>query len=273
MSGDMTDCPSIGFDSLLDFAHKLADASGDVILRHFRRQSDVENKSGTGGFDPVTVADRAAEKIIRQQLEETYPDHGIVGEEYGRSGEGREYCWYIDPIDGTRAFVAGLPVWGTLIGLTRHERPELGLMNQPFTKERYWSGDSGTYYRGPGGELLIRTRKCNSLDMAVFSTTSPDLFLPGPEYDAFRRLQGRVRMTRYGADCYAYCRLAAGDIDLVAESGLRSHDIIALIPIVERAGGRITSWDGGPASAGGRILASGDPALHDRALKLLAVDD
>ena len=268
----MTNGNSPDFESLLEFAHTLADASGEVILRHFRRHGDIEDKAEAGVFDPVTAADRAAEDIIRRELQAAYPDHGIIGEEFGRIGEDRDYCWYLDPIDGTRAFIVGFPVWGTLIGLTKAARPELGLMNQPFTGERYWNSKKGSHYRGPDGEQLIQTRACDTLDKAVLSTTSPDLFVPGAENDAFSRLKDRVRMTRYGADCYAYCRLAAGDIDLVAETGLNAYDILALIPIIESAGGRITSWDGGSAIAGGQILASGDPDLHEEALKLLATE-
>ena len=143
-------------------------------------------------------------------------------------------------------------------------------MNQPFTGERYWNSRTGAHYRGPDGERPIKTRACGNLDEAVLSTTSPDLFVDGAEFNAFGRLRDGVRMTRYGADCYAYCRLAAGDIDLIAETGLNAYDILALIPIIECAGGRVSSWDGGSALSGGRILASGDPALHDRALKVLA---
>lgn len=266
----MTDGNSPSLESLLEFAHTLADASGDVIMQYFRQHGDIEDKAGSGIFDPVTAADRAAEQIIRDKLEATYPDHGIVGEEFGRSREDHDYCWFLDPIDGTRAFIVGFPVWGTLIGLTKASRPVLGLMNQPFTRERYWNSDAGAHYRGPEGESTIRTRSCAAFEQAILSTTSPDLFVPGDEDDAFHRLKDRVQMTRYGADCYAYCRLAAGHIDLVAETGLNAYDILPLIPIIEHAGGRITSWDGGSATSGGRILASGDPALHEEVLKLLA---
>lgn len=257
--------------TLLAFAHSLADQSAKAILPHFRRPIAVDNKSGPGDFDPVTAADRAAERAIAAMIRRTYPDHGLVGEEYGtHAGEAR-MRWVVDPIDGTRAFIMGYPVWGTLIGLLDGTEPLLGLMDQPFTRERIWSGPQSSHIRiGDGAARRIRTRACPRLEDAIFSTTHPDLFAPGAEQDGFARLKAKARMTRYGGDCYAYAMLAAGFVDLVAEAGLKPHDIVALMPIIERAGGRITTWDGGPATDGGRILASGDPRLHDKALKLLA---
>lgn len=259
------------FDAWLATAHALADASGEVILPYFRRRMAVTNKDGAGGFDPVTAADRAAERTIAKALSARLPNHGMVGEEYGiRSGDAR-HQWVIDPIDGTRAFILGLPLWGTLIGLLEDARPVLGLMDQPYTRERFWSGANGAYMREAGGrERRLKTRACASLGEAMFSTTHPDLFTPGLEAEHFLAVKREARMTRYGGDCYAYCLLAAGHIDVIMETGLKPHDVVALIPIIERAGGRITTWTGKPAADGGRIVATGDPHLHEQLVRQLA---
>ena len=178
--------------------------------------------------------------------------------------------WVIDPIDGTKSFITGSPLWGTLIGLTGDDEPLLGLMNQPFTKERFWSDGQQTRYRSPDGtECQVQTRRCPTLDAAMLTTTSPDLLGRGAELDRFDALSRHVLMRQFGGDCYAYCLLAAGHIDLVVEAGLNPHDIVPLIPIVEQAGGQVTCWDGGNAARGGRIVASGDAALHEAALDIL----
>ncbi len=252
-------------------AHELADAAGAAILPHFRSRLDLGNKAGPGGFDPFTAADRSAEEAIRALLAARLPEHGIEGEEYGMVAPDAELRWVIDPIDGTRAFIVGLPVWGTLIGLLDRGAPVLGLMNQPYTRERFWSVADGSYFRGPDGEQQrLRTRECATLQAAMMSTTDPTMFKIGDEQQAFERVRKHTRAVRYGADCYAYCLLAAGHIDIVVEAGLKPYDIVALIPIIERAGGRVTTWDGGSPTRGGRIIATGDARLHDAALKLLA---
>jgi myo-inositol-1(or 4)-monophosphatase len=259
------------YKDLLATAHRLADAAGAAILPHFRRRLVVDNKAASGGFDPVTAADRAAERAIDRLLRKAHPDHGMVGEEYGVRDGSTPYRWVIDPIDGTKAFILGLPVWGTLIGLIDGETPRLGMMNQPFTSERYFAAEKASWLRvGDAAARRLATRPCPTLSDAMLSTTHPDLFAAGHEADAFARLKAATRMTRYGGDCYAYCLLAAGHLDLVVEAGLKPHDIVALIPIIERAGGRLTTWDGGPATGGGRIVAAGDPRLHERAMRVLA---
>lgn len=253
----------LSFKTLLAFAHELADGSGPAILPHFRRPIRVDNKAGDGRFDPVTAADKAAERRIAKAIAARWPDHGLIGEEYGVVNAGAHYRWVVDPIDGTRAFVMGSPLWGTLIGLLEGDTPQLGLMDQPFTGERFWSGGSASYWRGPAGKARrIRSRGCSRIEDAVLTTTHPGLLATAADRNAFRRLEAQARMTRFGGDCYAYCLLAAGFVDCVVESGLKPYDIVALIPIVERAGGCITGWDGGPATAGGRIVAAGDPRLH-----------
>ncbi len=270
----MNTLPAPGFDAFLAFAHTLADRAAEAILPHFRQTDDVEDKSTTGLFDPVTLADRAAEQVIRKLVADTWPEHALLGEEFGvqsGSGEGAaEFCWIVDPIDGTRSFISGMPVWGSLIGLNRQGKPILGLMNQPFTGERYWSTEDHACYRGPDGERQLKTRVCPTLSAATLLSTSPEMFSGTGELARFEALSENVRLRRFGTDCYGYCMVAAGHADLVVESSLQAYDIAPLIPIVERAGGRVTTWDGAPAWNGGRIVASGDPALHDAALSALS---
>lgn len=259
------------FKELLALAHELADTSGQVIRPQFRKPLDVSNKAGASAFDPVTKADKAAERAIARLIRARAPDHGLVGEEYGSERAAAALKWVVDPIDGTRSFITGSPLWGTLIGLLHEGAPVLGVMDQPYTGERCWSSETGAHLRDVSGKTRrLRTRACPELADALVMTTSPDLFEPGAETEGFLRVKGATRMTRYGGDCYAYCLLAAGFVDLVVEAGLKSYDIVALIPIVERAGGRVTTWDGRPATEGGRILASGDAKLHAKALKLLS---
>jgi histidinol-phosphatase len=259
--------------TLVAFAHELADAAGAVILPHFRAPLAVDNKAGGSAFDPVTAADRGAEAAMRALIRSRYPSHGILGEEYGRQ-EGDAATWVLDPVDGTRGFITGLPTWGTLIGLQLDDRALIGVMDQPFVRDRFVGSPLGAELRttGPDGHtrhVPLAVRSCASLAEAVLSTTSPDLFAPG-EREAFAALRSEVRLTRYGGDCYAYCMVALGLVDLVVESGLQPYDIVALIPIIERAGGVVTSWDGGAAVAGGRIVAAGDRRIHEAALARLS---
>ena len=258
------------FDTYLAFAHRLADVSAAAVMQYFRSLNRVEDKSEGRDYDPVTIADREAEQVIRAEVAENWPDHDVHGEEFGSPTKGAEFCWLVDPVDGTRPFIMGLPVWGTLIALLRNGKPLLGLMNQPFTGERYWSGMDGAYYRGPDGEKRITSRACPRLSDAILSSTSPDLFATPQDEERFDALSESVRMRWFGGDCYAYCLLAAGHIDLVVESGLSAHDIAPLIPIIEQAGGCISSWNGGDASEGGHAVACGDPALHEAVLKVLS---
>jgi histidinol phosphatase-like enzyme (inositol monophosphatase family) len=251
------------------FVDRLADASGDAIRPFFRTSLSIEDKGSGRGFDPVTAADRAAEAAMRALIRRNFPTHGIIGEEFGSERDDAEYVWVLDPIDGTRAFIAGLPTWGTLIGLNRNGRPVFGMMHQPFTAERFFGDGGSATYRGSGGERKLRTRRCGSLKEAIISTTSPKLFA-GEELRAYDRVESVARLARYGGDCYAYCMLAAGHIDLVIESGLKPYDIVALIPIIEGAGGIVTAWDGGSAAEGGRIVAAGDRRVHAAAVELLS---
>ena len=256
------------FEPLLATAHSLADRAGAVILPHFRTGGAVDHKGGDL-FDPVTAADRDAEQAIRASLAASHPTHGVLGEEFDALNPGAEYCWMIDPIDGTRSFILGLPLWGTLIGLTRGGVPLLGVMDQPFTGERFWSGQTESFFRHGGANRTIRVRSCGALSEALLATTSTDFFT-NAELERFGELSRKVRLRRYGGDCYNYCLLAMGHIDLVVEAGLKPFDIVALIPIIERAGGIVTNWEGGNAKDGGRILAAGDKRIHAEAMKVLA---
>ena len=216
----------------------------------------------------MTAADRAAETVMRTLIRRTFPDHGIIGEEFGRDRADAEYVWVLDPIDGTKSFIAGMPAWGTLIALLRSGEPVFGMMNQPFTRERF-SGDGGAArYRGPAGDRALRVRPCASLADAVLFTTSPRL-MNGADRATFGKVEDAVRLSRYGGDCYAYCMLAAGHVDLLIETELKPHDVLALIPIIIGAGGVITSWEGGTPNAGGRIVAAGDKRVHAAAMAML----
>jgi myo-inositol-1(or 4)-monophosphatase len=250
------------------FVDELATVAGDAIRPFFRTSLGVDNKSRTGAFDPVTGADRAAEQAMRMLIRKTFPEHGIVGEEFGSEGGDRSYVWVLDPIDGTKSFISGMPAWGTLIALLRSGEPVFGIMNQPFIRERF-SGDGGrASYRGPAGERALRVRACPDLARAVLFTTSPLLMNEG-DRETFSRVEKAVRLSRYGGDCYAYCMLAAGHVDLVIETELKPYDVLPLMPIIVGAGGIVTSWDGGAPNAGGRIIAAGDARVHAAALELL----
>lgn len=249
------------------FFNRLADAARAETLPRFRTGLDVVNKEQKAGFDPVTEGDRAAELAIRALVEAHFPEHGFLGEEHEDVGLDRDLVWVVDPIDGTRAFISGVPVWGTLIGLQEKGRAIMGLMDQPFTGERYFADGQKSWYSGPGGERQLKTRDCASLSDAILFTTSPHIF--GEDLDRYMRVQNSVRLFRYGIDCYAYALLAAGHVDIVVENSLKPYDVGALIPIIEQAGGIMTDWEGGRPEKGGRILAAGSKAVHEEAMALL----
>ncbi len=252
---------------LENFLHALCDAADAQTLARFRVGLAVENKL-QGGFDPVTLADREAEAAIRRLIEARFPGHGIVGEEQGAVRADAEYCWIIDPVDGTRSFICGLPTWGTLIGLMRNGQPVAGIMAQPFTAERFVGVPDGAYYSRNGGRKPMTTRKTARLADALLMTTTPFLFAP-PDIARYQAVERACKLARYGFDCYAYAMVAAGQVDLVVESSLQSYDIAPLITVIEKAGGIVSTWDGGSPVNGGRIIAAANAAIHAEALALL----
>lgn len=245
-----------------------ADAAATRTLAGFRTPLAVENK-WESGFDPVTAADRDAEIAIRAVLSARFPDHGIIGEEWDPKASAGEFDWIVDPIDGTRAFISGVPVWGTLIGLMHRGRAVAGLMAQPFTGETYLGLPGTTIYRRGSEMLNLRTSRVTELRHAKVTATSPDIFELAGTTDNINRLRKATLQLRWGLDCYGYCLLAAGHIDIVAESVLKNVDIAPLIPIIENAGGVVTTWDGGAAEAGGNCVAAATPELHEAAMKVL----
>ena len=256
--------------SLLPLAVKLADAARRAILPHFRSAaaSNPHNKAepgASGGYDPVTEADKASERAMREIISVERSDDGIEGEEYGASPSNTGLTWYLDPIDGTRAFVAGLPSWCVLIGLALEGKPILGIIDQPWLDERYVGLSVESWLDCRGARTPLKTRNCPALTQAVLSTTDPFILTP-PERGAFEHLRAAARLTRYGLDAYAYARLAAGTIDMVTETGLKSHDVAALIPVIEGAGGVVTDWRGEPAKLGGQIAAAANRKILDEAL-------
>jgi histidinol-phosphatase len=252
-----------------EFACRLGELAGRAILPHFRAALEVENKARGGPYDPVTVADRAAETAIRDEIGRVYPHHGILGEEHGASAGADDFTWIIDPIDGTRAFILGQLHWGVLIALNDGEKPIVGVMHQPYVGETFVGSRLGAELRRGTERHALRTRRCGRLEDAVVCATDPAMFEAGAEADAFHSIARRARMRRYGGDCYSYCLLAAGLVDLVIESHLNPYDIQPLIPIIEAGGGVVTSWSGGPCYDGGQALVGGSAEIHRAALEIL----
>lgn len=252
------------------FATLLADAVGPLLRRYFRTPLVAETKAD---LSPVTEADRGAETIMRALISQRYPDHGIIGEEMGNHRPDAEWVWVLDPIDGTKAFMAGAPTFGTLIGLCHKGVPVVGIIDQPISCER-WIGIRGqpTTLRGN----LLRSRSAAEtpeLGKAILAATAPDMFTTAAERNGFAHLQQACRFTRFGLDCYAYGLLAARQIDLVCEASMKPHDIMALVPVIEGAGGIISDWASKPFILDGRstqVLAAGNQNLHRAALALLA---
>ncbi|MBB3809085.1 histidinol-phosphatase [Pseudochelatococcus contaminans] len=264
---------SVFATEIATFADRLAAASANVTLPLFRTPLDADDKSDDGVFDPVTAADRDAETAMRALIRDAYPEHGIEGEEHDDERTDADYVWVLDPIDGTRAFISGLPLWGTLIGLKHKGKPVFGLLHQPFTGETFTGAtfpgeEPVSLYRRGSIRHDLRTRARPELSEATISTTSPRQF-SGATLEAYDRVERQCRLARYGYDCYAYAMLAAGHVDLVVEAGLKPCDILPLVPIIEAAGGIVTTWDGAPVTAGGTAIAAGDARLHEAALALL----
>ncbi|MFD1882822.1 inositol monophosphatase family protein [Paracoccus pacificus] len=249
-------------------AHVLADAARVETLRYFRGAAFALEDKGVGRFDPVTEADRSSERAMRAILAERRPDDGILGEEYGVSAGTSGLTWVLDPVDGTRAFMSGIPMWGVLIGVWDALGPIYGLIDQPYIGERFEGGFGVAEMVGPHGTRPLRTRQSPGIAQATMLSTFPEIGT-SEEHAAFRRVADRVRLVRYGLDCYGYALLAAGQVDLVIEAGLQPYDVAAPIAVIEAAGGIVTDWQGGPAKDGGRLLAAADAAIHASALELL----
>ncbi|MFT7521025.1 MAG: histidinol phosphatase-like enzyme (inositol monophosphatase family) [Kiritimatiellia bacterium] len=254
-------------------ANRLADAAALQTVPRFRTDTAPIDKGGhPSGYDPVTEADRQAEAAIRAILREEVPTHGILGEEFGILEGTAPWTWILDPIDGTRAFVSGFPSWGTLIGLM-HDGAEreaiIGIIDQPWLKERWVGTPQGTTLDDRQGERAVHVRPCADIGDAIFSSTTPALFISMAERAAFTALMARTRFHRMGADCYAYGLLACGFVDLIVECQLEPYDLGGVIPVVRGAGGIITSWEGTSPVHGGTVVAAGDPRVHAQALELL----
>ncbi len=254
---------------LTRFAIALAEASAAEILPFFRRNTQVDIKDGPV-WDPVTEGDRAGERIIRQMIEERYPDHGILGEEYGAKESRSPFTWVLDPVDGTRAFVCGMPTWATLIGLSYEGKPAVGLMNQPVVGDMFYGSPEGAWASHRGTESHIATRKGIPLSRALVGTTAPELYRSEENQRRFQQLKSRAQLTRYGGDAYFFCMMAAGHMDIAMDCGLQPYDITPLLPIVTGAGGFAAEWTGGDIMKGGNVITAGSRELLDEALAIMS---
>ncbi len=246
----------------------LADTARVVTLAHFRRADLAADTKETTHFDPVTVADRACEKAMRDILAQRRPQDGILGEEFAATTGTSGLTWVLDPIDGTRGYLSGTPTWGVLISIADANGPLYGVIDQPYIQERFEGGFGQAAVNGPMGIFPLRTRAPRALDQAILLSTFPEVGTM-TEGDAFRRVVPHVRLVRYGMDCYGYALLAAGQVDLVIEAGLQTYDVQAPIAVIEAAGGVVTNWQGGPAHQGGQVLAAANPEIHAAAMALL----
>jgi histidinol phosphatase-like enzyme (inositol monophosphatase family) len=252
------------------FLVELNRAAAGEILPRFRGEHGLAHKPGRWDFDPVTDADKRAEAAIRALIAERYPDHGVLGEEYGSDRAEAGFVWVIDPIDGTRAFIAGLPLWCTLIGLRHEGRPVLGSIGQPYLDELYIGHAGGSRLIARGQTRPLRVRACPRLTEAIIATTDPEMCFSGAERGAWTQVRAAARLARLGCDAYAYAMVAAGTLDLVVEAGLKAWDIDPATPVVEGAGGAVTDWRGGPVgSDGGQVAIAGDRACLEEALVAL----
>ncbi len=249
-------------------AHLMADAARAAILPHFRSSELAEENKLAGDYDPVTVADRAAERAMRDILAIERPQDAILGEEYGTQDGTSGLTWVLDPIDGTRGFVSGTPTWGVLIAVSDAAGPFYGIIDQPYIGERFEGRPDGAVLAGPLGQHPLETRPARDLAQSVVLTTFPQVGTEA-EGKGFHAVASRAKLTRYGMDCYGYALLAAGQVDLVIEAGLAAYDIQAPIAVVQAAGGIVTDWRGNPAHDGGRALAAANVGIHAAALEIL----
>ncbi|MCK4712570.1 MAG: inositol monophosphatase family protein [Marinosulfonomonas sp.] len=254
--------------SLKQTAQALADVAQVETLRHFRTFELVADNKEPGAFDPVTVADRAAEVAMRKVLAEMRPEDAILGEEFGYSEGTSGLTWVLDPIDGTRGYISGTPTWGVLISVRDATGPFFGMIVQPYIGERFIGGLGEARLIGPYGDAPLKTRATALLSHSILLSTFPEIGTKA-ELDAFSALSSKVQLTRYGMDCYGYALLAAGQVDLVVEAGLQAYDVQAPIAVVQAAGGIATDWQGAPAHDGGRLLAAANAEVHAAALAIL----
>lgn len=255
-------------NDVLAFMHLLADAAGTVAMPFYRTHLAVDGKQIAGAFDPVTAADRGAEEAMRALIRQRYPDHGIIGEEFGNEQVEAEFVWVLDPIDGTRAFISGMPTWGILIGLLRHGEPFMGMIDQPYLRERFWGDGISARAAGFRGERSLQTRK--GVGLAGASVWASSTFTANPAEQArVEALRPHVRMLRYGSDCFSAAMLAEGHIDIVIETGLAIYDIAATVPVVSGAGGFISGLDGGKAIHASSIILAGEASLAAEATALM----
>ncbi|MBL8895393.1 MAG: inositol monophosphatase family protein [Rhizobiales bacterium] len=258
----------IDWAELSRFAKYLAEEAAKAILPHFRQDVAVEVKAGAV-WDPVTEADKGAERIMRSLIEERFPDHGIVGEEYGAKKGQSGFTWILDPVDGTRAFICGMPTWATLIGLNFEGEPKLGLMSQPYVGDVFFGNPEGAWVDYRGTTRPLRVRQTRPLADAVLTTTAPELYRSELEKGALARLSGATRLTRYGGDAYFFCVLAAGQVDIAMDARMEPYDIAPLIPIIRGAGGVVSTWDRGNPAPGGNVISASSQRLLDDALAVI----
>jgi histidinol phosphatase-like enzyme (inositol monophosphatase family) len=259
----------IDWTELTTFALELAEASAARILPFFRSTNRIDIKAGVG-WDPVTEADRAGEEVIRRMIEARFPDHGIIGEEYGVKEARSQLTWILDPIDGTRAFICGMPTWATLIGLNVKDRPTLGLMNQPYVGETFYGNPDGAWSRHRGNTTRLAVRPPRPLAEAIVTTTAPELYRSEAEKAVLQAMTAATRLTRYGGDAYFFCLMAAGQVDIAMDAHMEIYDIAPLMPIIEGAGGVVTTWTRGNPSKGGNVIAASSRVLLDEALGVIA---
>jgi myo-inositol-1(or 4)-monophosphatase len=255
--------------SAVNFVEQIMPTAGEIALRYFRQPLAIDNKQGLAGFDPVTCADRDVESFLRKELSQRFPEYGIVGEESGTTPGSSGFDWLIDPIDGTKAFISGFPTWGLLVGLKLDHRALAGIMYQPLTKELFSAAFGKATLTIGEHQYSLKTRPTERLEDAILYCTHESMFVDSSHLEAFRRISSKCLLQRFGGDCYSYCMLAHGQIDLVIEDTLKPYDILPLIPIVESAGGVITNEQGLTPIEGGFVIAAANRPLHEQAMSLL----
>ena len=260
-------------EKLIAFANRLADASGAVIRPYFRQRIEVVHKPGRAPFDPVTEADKGGERAIRAIIERERPDDGILGEEYGETKGKNSLRWVLDPVDGTRAFITARHEWGSLIALEDNEVPVLGILDQPVLGERFIGVNGRSFLIEGEKRTPLKVRECADIKQAILCATDPSQYFSPEQQAGFARVKSQARMTRYCGDCYLFAALALGFVDIIIEANFNRWDVAALIPIIEGAGGVMTSWEGGHCRDGKTILACGDKRVHEEAIKLLKNGD